>query len=124
MQSTNDQSSGYNRKNNIVGEEYFELSNMQMKKKNEGYLQEQEEMLDQCLERADVGKDQARQVGEILVEQNEFLDRMDKKTDQNLRDLKRMSDKLNSLLEKPSMKCVYLIIFVEFLLFIVMFIIQ
>src|SRR3990167_9655668 len=88
-------------------------SNKQLYDQNQGYINRQDEILDEIIDEAQVTGNVAKDITGITTTQNKMLDKLNTKTDTNLDKMKSLNTKLDDLIQRQSYCTLYLIIALE-----------
>lgn len=88
-------------------------SNKQMYDENQKYINKQDDILDDIIDTAHLAGNEGKEINNTLKTQDKMLDKLGNKTDKNLVHMQKTNSKLDNLLEKQSYCCMYMIIFIE-----------
>lgn len=95
-------------------------SNKQLYEQNQGYIDRQDEILDDIIDEAHATGNVAKDITGITKTQNTMLDKLNSKTDNNLVKMKSLNNKLDDLIQRQSYCTLYLIITLEIACFVLM----
>lgn len=88
-------------------------SNKQLYEENKKYIDKQDDILDDIIDTAHLASNTGKEINHTLKVQDKMLDNLGNKTDKNLTQMQKTNNKLDDLLEKQSYCCMYMIIFIE-----------
>ena len=88
-------------------------SSKQLYDENRNYINKQDDILDDIIDTAHVATNTGKEINNTLKVQDKMLDKLGNKTDNNVTHMKKTNSKLDDLLEKQSYCRMYMIIFIE-----------
>ena len=97
-------------------------TNKQLYDENQQYIRKQDDILDDIIDTAHVASNTGKEINSTLKQQDKLLDKLGNKTDKNLVHMQKTNSRLDDLLEKQSYCCMYMVIFAEILVLVLILI--